>query len=87
MVPNWPGQWRRQELPEMRKEASPGRLAATGELGEHSKIACVLEWVRGPLFIARRGRSAAAVDKPSGEPPLCSQGDVAATSASGHTRG
>ena len=56
MVPNWPGQWRRQELPEMRKEASPGRLAATGELGEHSKIACVLEWVRGPLFIARRGR-------------------------------
>ena len=55
-VPDWPGRWRRQELPEMRKEASPGRLAATGELGEHSKIACVLEWVRGPLFIARRGR-------------------------------
>ena len=22
-VPDWPGRWRRQELPEMRKEASP----------------------------------------------------------------
>ena len=30
MVPNWPGQWRRLQLPEMRKEASPGRLAAKG---------------------------------------------------------
>ena len=29
-VPDWPGRWRRQELPEMRKEASPGRLAANG---------------------------------------------------------
>ena len=29
-VPDWPERWRRQELPEMRKEASPGRLAANG---------------------------------------------------------
>ena len=30
VAPEWPGQWRRQELPEMRKEASPGRLATNG---------------------------------------------------------
>ena len=30
VVPEWPGQWRRPRLPEMRKEASPGRLAANG---------------------------------------------------------
>ena len=30
VVPEWPGQWRRLRLPEMGKETSPGRLAATG---------------------------------------------------------
>ena len=30
VVPKWPGQWRWPWLPEMRKEASPGRLAANG---------------------------------------------------------
>ena len=34
----------------------PGRLAAMGELGEHSKASCVLGEARGPPFIARRGR-------------------------------
>ena len=29
-VPDWPGRWRRQELPEMRKEASPGQMRARG---------------------------------------------------------
>ena len=42
MVPDWPGQWRRLRLPEMGKKTSPGRLTATGELGEHSEAACVL---------------------------------------------
>ena len=55
-VPDWPGRWRRQELPEMGKKTSPVRLAAIGELGEHSKVACVLGEARGPPFIARRGR-------------------------------
>ena len=56
MVPNWPGQWWRPQLPEVGKKTSPGRLAAIGELGEHSKVACVLEEARGPPFIARRGQ-------------------------------
>ena len=34
----------------------PGRLAAMGGLGEHSKASCVLGEARGPPFIARRGR-------------------------------
>ena len=34
VAPEWPGQWRRLRLPEMGKKTSPGRLAATGELGE-----------------------------------------------------
>ena len=29
-MPHWLGQWRRLQPPEMRKEASPGRLAAKG---------------------------------------------------------
>ena len=29
-VPDWPGWWRRQELPEMRKEAFPGRMRGRG---------------------------------------------------------
>ena len=31
-VPDWPGRWRRQELPEMRKEALLGRLASWGSV-------------------------------------------------------
>ena len=49
MVPNWPGQWWRPQLPEVGKKTSPGRLAAIGELGEHSKVACVLGKLGGLL--------------------------------------
>ena len=38
----WTGQWRRQELPEMKKTTSSGRLAAMGKLGRWSEVACVL---------------------------------------------
>ena len=31
-VPDWPGRWRRQELPEMRREALLGRLASWGSV-------------------------------------------------------
>jgi len=31
-VPDWPGRWRRQELPEMRKKALLGRLASWGSV-------------------------------------------------------
>ena len=31
-VPDWPGQWRRLELPEMRKKALLGRLASWGSV-------------------------------------------------------
>ena len=55
-VPDWPGRWRRQGLPEIRMEASPGRMRATGvPLGWH-EVACVLGGVQGPPFIVRRGR-------------------------------
>ena len=47
VAPEWPGQWRRLRLPEVGKKTSPGRLAAIGELGEHSKVACVLGEARG----------------------------------------
>ena len=39
VVPEWPGQWRRLQLPETGKKTSPGRLAATGELVEHAEAA------------------------------------------------
>ena len=29
-VPDWPGRWRRQELPEMMKKTSPGRMRGRG---------------------------------------------------------
>ena len=32
VVPEWPGQWRRQELPEMGKKALLGRLASWGSV-------------------------------------------------------
>jgi len=32
VAPGWTGQWRRQELPEMRKEALLGRLASWGSV-------------------------------------------------------
>ena len=38
----WTGQWRRQELPEMKKTTSSGRLAAMGKLGRWTEVACVL---------------------------------------------
>ena len=30
VVPNWPGQWRRLQLPEMRKEPFPGSICCHG---------------------------------------------------------
>ena len=50
VAPEWPGQWRRLRLPEMGKKTSPGRLAATGELGECSEAACGTRRARG-LFL------------------------------------
>ena len=69
MAPEWPGQWRRLRLPEVGKKTSPGRLAATGELGEHFGAACGNGTCSGPLLIVQRGRFAAVVDKFAGEPP------------------
>ena len=72
VAPEWPAQWRRLRFPEMGKKTSPGRLAATGELGEHFEAACGNGTCSGPLLIVQRGRFAAAVDKFTGEPPLYS---------------
>ena len=49
-VPDWPGRWRRQELPEMRKEASPGRMRARGAPLGWPEVACVLGEARGLLL-------------------------------------
>ena len=56
VAPEWSRQRRRLELPEMRKTASSGQLAAMGEPEEHSKVSSVLGEAWGPPFIARRGR-------------------------------
>ena len=50
VAPEWLRQWRRLRLPEVGKKTSPGRLAAMGELGEHSEAACVLGGARGASF-------------------------------------
>ena len=50
VAPEWPGQWWQLRLPEMGKKTSPGRLAATGELGECSEAACGMGRARG-LFL------------------------------------
>ena len=73
-VPEWPGQWRRQELPETGKKTSLGRMRARGAPLGWPEVACVLGGVRGPLFIARPSRFAAAGDKNGGEPPLYAAG-------------
>ena len=40
VAPEWPRQRWRLELPEMRKTASSGRLAAMGKLEECTEAAC-----------------------------------------------
>ena len=55
-VPDWPGRWWRLQLPEMRKEASPGRMRARVVPLGWPEVACVLREARGPPFIARGGR-------------------------------
>ena len=56
----------------------PGRLAAMGGLGEHSKASCVLGEALGASFYSSSRSVPRRPDKISGEPPLCSlQGNVA----------
>ena len=66
------GQWRRLRLPEMRKEASPGRLAAKGGPREVAWGRLCAETSSGLLYIALEVGSEAAGDKDDGEPPPCS---------------
>ena len=50
------GQWRRLRLPEMRKQASPGRLAAKGGPREVAWGRLCAETSSGLLYIGGRGR-------------------------------
>ena len=63
VVPEWPGRWRRQELPETGKKTSPGRLRAREAPLRWPEVACVREQARGFLKKTSRGGLAAAVDK------------------------
>ena len=49
VAPEWSRQRRRLELPETRKTASSGRLAATGELEECTEAACERNMLGGLL--------------------------------------
>ena len=62
-----PGQWRRLRLPEMRKEASPGRLAANGGPREMAWDCLRAEMSSGLLKWASQGGFAAAADKVAGD--------------------
>ena len=59
VVPEWPGWWRRLQLPETGKKASLRRLQVVGVPWRWPEVASVLEWVRGPPYISQRGRLAA----------------------------
>ena len=67
VVPEWPGQWRRLRLLEMRKEASPGRWAANGGPREMAWDCLRAEMSSGLLKWASQGGSAAAADKVAGD--------------------
>ena len=66
-MPDWPGRWRRQELPEMKKTTSSGRLAAMGRLGECTEATCERN-VLGASLNRRSGSvPTVAADKVAGD--------------------
>ena len=87
MVPEWPGQWRRQELPERKKTAPLVFLLLwVGRWG--SERGCARPGRAWVLLIWRGHGGSAAEDKVDGESTCCSlQGDVEATRASRRARG
>ena len=77
VAPEWSRQRRRLELPEMRKTASSGRLAAMGELEECTKAACERN-VLGASLNRRSGSvPTVAADKVAGDRLTVLQSDVA----------
>ena len=60
MAPEWPGQWRRKELPERKKTTFSLRLTAKGAREGWCEAASVHVGARGPPFIAHPSRFAAA---------------------------
>ena len=77
VAPEWSRQQQRLELPETRKTASSGRLAAMGELEECTEAACERN-VLGASLNRRSGSvPTVAADKVAGDRLTVLQSDVA----------
>ena len=67
VAPEWSRQRRRLELPEMRKTASSGRLAAMGELEECTEAACERNVLGASLNWRSGSVPTVAADKVAGD--------------------